>query len=678
MGGQVRGDAQNGARPDVQNGTMPDVEYDAQPVAGPVVGRGPQCDADNTSGSRSRAAARRKKRRVRHDVRKEDRRYRRSLRREARAREREVLKQLPKRERLHAWWRTRPLGVTFTVYLAVYLVAATLLALGMVEVLSTWNNGYYELEVSLENGLTQRGTIDSGPYIYDPNAGELLPASETDLPGDGPYAVFIATGDWGTGSGYVPDGGRTIGSLYATVDLVRSGQVQLYDWGLNYNEGYPQEEILEANSTISVDNLARYDELSRKGRAQSVELFESMTGADLEETFGEGLVSNTAYYAASQPPVSLVPWILTLATGLAPVLAYGVLGWLTFRHFYRVHIVGPLVELAGAADRIAERDLDYTIRVVRGRELGRLSETLEHMRASLLEAQRELWRTAESRRRLNAAFAHDLRTPITVLKGTVEMAQMRLRRGDTLDEDALDALSAQVARLERYATSMGGLSKLEDRPVERETFALDDLREELGRHVSEVMAARGGGLELKLPTVSEAARAPVLEAIDGPAFETTGSSVPEEGGAPVSEADRAPAPKTCCASESTFKAATDSRPAALLAIDLSLVEEVLDNLLSNACVHASSIVTFDMMVDAGVLTLVVTDDGPGFTPEALHRGCDPFFSENKSAEHFGLGLNVSSVLCGLHGGKIALTNAETGGARVIATFDVRPDRESVF
>ena len=522
----------------------------------------------------------------------------------------------------------RPLGVAFTVYLAVYLAVATAASLGLIEVFSAWNNGYYELEVTLDNGLTQRGPIDSGPYIYDPNTRELLPASELDLPGDGPYAVFIATGDWGTGSGYVPDGGRTIGSLYATVDLVRSGQVQLRDWGLNYNEGYPQEEILEANSTISADNLARYDELSRKGRAQSVELFESMTGADLEETFGEGLVSNTAYYAASQPPASLMPWILTLATGLAPVLAYGVLGWLTFRHFYRVHIAGPLAELAGAADRIAEQDLDFAIGTVRGRELGRLSETLEHMRASLLEAQRELWRTAESRRRLNAAFAHDLRTPITVLKGTVEMAQMRLRRGDTLDVDALDALSSQAARLERYATSMGGLSKLEDRPVERETFALDDLREELGRHVSEVMAARGGGLELKLPTVSEA--------------------------------DGAPAPKTCCASEPILKAATGSRPAALLAIDLPLVEEVLDNLLSNACVHASSIVTFDMMVDAGILTLVVTDDGPGFTPEALHRGCDPFFSENKSAEHFGLGLNVSSVLCGLHGGEIALTNAETG------------------
>ena len=520
----------------------------------------------------------------------------------------------------------RPLGVTFTVYLAVYLAVATAASLGLIEVLSAWNNGYYELEVTLDNGLTQRGPIDSGPYIYDPNTRELLPASELDLPGDGPYAVFIATGDWGTGSDYVPDGGRTISSLYATVGLVRSGQVQLYDWGLNYNEGYPQEDILEVNSTISADNLARYDELSRKGRAQSVELFESMTGADLEETFGEGLVSNTAYYAASQPPASLMPWILTLATGLAPVLAYGGLGLLTFRRFYRVHIAAPLAELAGAADRIAEQDLDFAIGTVRGRELGRLSETLEHMRASLLEAQRELWRTAESRRCLNAAFAHDLRTPITVLKGTVEMAQMRLRRGDTLDVDALDALSSQVARLERYATSMGGLTKLEDRPVERERLSADVLRGELEHHVAGVVSARGSELDLELASRSESA-----ESI---------------------------------------------RHDMTVLLDLSLVEEVLDNLLSNACAHAVSSVTFDMMVDSGTLTLVVTDDGPGFTPEALHRGCDPFFSENKSAGHFGLGLNVSSVLCGLHGGEIALTNAETGGARVIATFDVRPEWEN--
>lgn len=622
MGGQVRGDAGRDSNPDVNRDKGSDGTW--------------LCSAD----------CRKRRRADRYEC-KERRRARRAERRETRAREREALKRLPRRERVRVWWRTRPLGVTFTVYLAVYLAVATALATLGISLFAGLNDEYfYKVEIEIGNGLTQRGVVDSGPYIYDAEAGELLPAAELALPGDEPYAVFIATGARGTDGASVPSDDVPVDMVTATTDMVRDGKVRLYDWGLNYNEWYPQEEVLEDDNGISYENLARYDSLSRSGRVQTVEMFARMTGADLGQTFGEGQVSNTAYYAAPERDDGIMPWVMSFLVASAPVLAYGGLGWLTFRHFYRVHIAGPLAELAGAADRIAEQDLDFAIGTVRGRELGRLSETLEHMRASLLEAQRELWRTAESRRRLNAAFAHDLRTPITVLKGTVEMAQMRLRRGDTLDVGALDALSAQVARLERYATSMGGLTKLEDRPVECEALALDDLREELGRHVSEVMAVRGGGLGLKLPTVSEA--------------------------------DGAPAPKTCCASESTLKAAAGSRPAALLAIDLPLVEEVLDNLLSNACVHASSIVTFDMMADAGVLTLVVTDDGPGFTPEALHRGCDPFFSENKSAEHFGLGLNVSSVLCGLHGGKIALANAETGGARVIATFDVRPDRESVF
>lgn len=633
-------------------------------------GRDPNPDANRDKGSDGTwlgsADCRKKRHADRYEC-KEHRRARRAERREARAREREALKRLPRRERVRVWWRTRPLGVTFTVYLAVYLAVATALATLGISLFAGLNDEYfYKVEIEIGNGLTQRGVVDSGPYIYDAEAGELLPAAELALPGDEPYAVFIATGARGTDGASVPSDDVPVDMVTATTDMVRDGKVRLYDWGLNYNEWYPQEEVLEDDNGISYENLARYDSLSRSGRVQTVEMFARMTGADLGQTFGEGQVSNTAYYAAPERDDGIMPWVMSFLVASAPVLAYGGLGWLTFRHFYRVHIAGPLAELAGAADRIAEQDLDFAIGTVRGRELGRLSETLEHMRASLLEAQRELWRTAESRRRLNAAFAHDLRTPITVLKGTVEMAQMRLRSGDALDAGALDALSAQVARLERYATSMGGLTKLEDRPVEREALALDDLREGLDRHVSGVIAARGGGLKLELPSMGETAAMP--------ASETAGAPAPEAAAVPVPGAAAVPAPDAI--GGSAFPA--DGRPAAPLFLDLSLVEEVLDNLLSNACVHASTRVAFDMMVDAGVLTVVVADDGPGFTPEALRRGCDPFFSENKSAEHFGLGLNVSSVLCGLHGGRIALANAESGGARVIATFDVRLDRESVF
>lgn len=106
---------------------------------------------------------------------------------------------------------------------------------------------------------------------------------------------------------------------------------------------------------------------------------------------------------------------------------------------------------------------------------------------------------------------------------------------------------------------------------------------------------------------------------------------------------------------------------------MSLVEEVLDNLLSNACGHARARVVVELGVgdngDSRRLIVRVRDDGDGFSPEALHRACDAFYSENKSAEHFGLGLNVSSVLAELHGGDIELANGPCGGACVTATFE---------
>ena len=555
------------------------------------------------------------------------RRVLRAERRFARNQEREALKRLPRRERLRVWWRARPLGVTFTVYLAAYLVVATALALAGADVFATWNNGYYyELEVDAGNGLVRRGMVDGGPYIYDAESDQLLPAAELDLPDSGALAVFIAAGARGeTGAGTSEDdwSEETVRTIYATTDLLREGKIQLYDWGLNYNDWYPQEEVLEDNRGISAESLARYDRLSRERRVQSVDLFGQMTGADLEVTFGKNLVSNTAYYATATRPAGIMTWLLTFATGLCPVLAYGGLGWLTFRHFYRVHIAGPLSELAGAAERIAGQDLDFSIRRVRGRELGRLSETLEGMRSSLLDAQRELWRTAEGRRRLNAAFAHDIRTPITVLKGTVEMAQMRLGRGDMLAGESLDALSTQIARLERYAVSMGGLTKLEDRPVERSRILARELADELAAHASDVVLARGTGLGLSVARDALDCAARVAGEVD-----------------------------------------------IWVNADLPLIEEVLDNLLSNACGHASSAVELGMAIDGDRLIVTVLDDGTGFTPEALRRGRDPFFSENKSAEHFGLGLNVSSVLCELHGGELGLANRATGGACVTTTFAI--------
>ena len=113
---------------------------------------------------------------------------------------------------------------------------------------------------------------------------------------------------------------------------------------------------------------------------------------------------------------------------------------------------------------------------------------------------------------------------------------------------------------------------------------------------------------------------------------------------------------------------------------MPLVDEVLGNLVGNACRYAAGEVVLEVRVraagDGAALELTVADDGPGFSAEALRHGCDAFFGEAKSAEHFGLGLAIAAALVHLHGGALTLANAPIGGARVTATFDVEvpPER----
>ena len=91
--------------------------------------------------------------------------------------------------------------------------------------------------------------------------------------------------------------------------------------------------------------------------------------------------------------------------------------------FYRNRLKKPLVELRTASEKIANNDLDFSIDYDNNDELGQLCASFEIMRTTLADNFSKMWRQVEERKALNAAFAHDLRTPLTVLKGYNEMLQ---------------------------------------------------------------------------------------------------------------------------------------------------------------------------------------------------------------------------------------------------------------
>jgi PAS domain S-box-containing protein len=111
-----------------------------------------------------------------------------------------------------------------------------------------------------------------------------------------------------------------------------------------------------------------------------------------------------------------------------------------------------------------------------------------------------------------------------------------------------------------------------------------------------------------------------------------------------------------------------------LSLDPGRIEQVFENLLSNAVQHSPRNSTVRIRAFArdglhsGVLC-AVEDEGPGLSPEDLTRVFEPFFSRRKGGT--GLGLAIVQQIVEGHGGSIEAGNRSTGGA-VFTVFLPRP------
>ena len=279
--------------------------------------------------------------------------------------------------------------------------------------------------------------------------------------------------------------------------------------------------------------------------------------------------------------------------------------------FWRRRLRGPIVELERASARIAQNDLAFRLEPRREDELGRLTESFETMRSSLETGWRDLWAQMEERRRLNAAFAHDLRTPLTVLKGHADMLCESVPAGTVTPAEAAEELAvmrSHITRLESYVDAMARMQRLEDAEIHRE-------------------------------------------------------SVPARAFA----ADAADSARIICAGLTASLDAPDLPDT--LNIDAEIVMQVLENILSNASRYAKSRVELSLSANGESFSAAVRDDGPGFSAEALAKAANPFYKGRESTgEHLGLGLNICDILTRRHGGSLTLSNHPGGGAVVTARF----------
>ena len=232
------------------------------------------------------------------------------------------------------------------------------------------------------------------------------------------------------------------------------------------------------------------------------------------------------------------------------------------------------------------------------------------MAASLLFS--KMWRQVEERGRLNAAFAHDLRTPLTVLKGYNEM----LQTSEHIQTKEIAAtMGKHICRMETYVSSMSNLHRMEDtqpdyKPVSLQSF-LSSLYES-----AKIVCTQNGKMLLLQNEVSE------------------------------------------------FQ----------LSLDSSFIIQVCNNLISNAVRYARNTVTLSFSLQDNLFLLSVSDDGKGFDKNSLHNVTAPYFTEETNhSEHFGLGLYICKLLCEHHDGYLRIDDI-SNGAKVSAFFKSQPCR----
>lgn len=277
--------------------------------------------------------------------------------------------------------------------------------------------------------------------------------------------------------------------------------------------------------------------------------------------------------------------------------------------FYKNKLKKPLSLLAAASGKISHNDLDFSVAYESKDELGRLCASFETMRQALAENFSVMWRQMEERKQLNAAFAHDLRTPLTVLKGYNEMLQAT---DNQQDRDTAFTMQKHISRMERYVDRMSHLQRLEDTEPEYQKVMLQEF-------ISSLSA------EAKLVC-------------------------------------------TQAAKEIDFENHTT---VTTLCVDPEMISQVFNNLISNAVRYANTHIKVACEEATGGLLLSVSDDGQGFSSKALHNAVSPYFTEEVNhAEHFGLGLYICKILCERHGGYLKVENL-AAGAKVAAFFRSR-------
>ncbi len=163
--------------------------------------------------------------------------------------------------------------------------------------------------------------------------------------------------------------------------------------------------------------------------------------------------------------ILLISLVVALALG---VLISVLLSW---------KFTEPLNKMKNIAERLAERDYKARSNIKQNDEIGELAKTLDLLAERLQLADEESQKLEKLRREFIANISHELRTPVTVIRGSLEA----IRDGVVTEKEDVEEFHEQMYNesifLQRLINDLLDLSRLQntDFPIEKDKLNLCDV-----------------------------------------------------------------------------------------------------------------------------------------------------------------------------------------------------------
>jgi signal transduction histidine kinase len=282
---------------------------------------------------------------------------------------------------------------------------------------------------------------------------------------------------------------------------------------------------------------------------------------------------------------------------LLVLLGFGIVFFTTRRMLS--HVRG----ITEVASRIGHSDLSARVPTTeRSDEVGNLAMTLNHMLDRIENSMHQLHTITDS-------LAHDLRSPLTAIRGKLEMSLSTGSHGDQAE------------------------------PIVSVIEELDRLTDFLNKSL-DVAEAKADALRLMRSEVDLNELLRIMIDLYEPSMSEKGIQIRLQSSGPLKVEG-----------------------------DASLIHRMIANLFDNELKNlpAGSEVNLRLEAADDCASLLVEDDGPGFDPEVLPHLFERRVKGKKSTGH-GLGLAFVDAVARAHGGTVAAGNRDGGGARIAVTI----------